>query len=212
MTRSTPFKGAACSAVMLAGTLVSASSALAGGLPGTGQTAAYQADKNDGIPGPVDVPDDGTLQRGPTPKYKVEKDGTVKDSATGLFWEVKCTGPTCAPLHNVANTYVWSGNGTQETIWDWLDAVNAEAGTGYAGHHDWRIPNRWELQSLVDHARISPCIDPIFGPTSPSITWSSTTIEDVHTNAWYVNFNLGNSFAVDKGSLDTVRAVRGGKK
>ena len=122
MTRSTPFKGAACSAVMLAGTLVSASSAFAGGLPATGQTAAYQADKNDGIPGPVDVPDDGTLQRGSTPKYKVQKDGTVKDSATGLSWEVKCTGPTCAPLHNVANTYVWSGNGTQETIWDWLDA------------------------------------------------------------------------------------------
>lgn len=30
----------------------------------TGQTTAFQADKNDGIAGPVDVDDDGTLQLG----------------------------------------------------------------------------------------------------------------------------------------------------
>ena len=129
-----------------------------------------------------------------------------------MTWELKCTGAACPPLHNVASSYVWSGNGTQETIWDLLDDVNAEGGAGYAGHGDWRIPNRWELQSLVDHTRFGPCIDPIFGPTAPGITWSSTTIEDVHDNAWYVNFHLGNSFAVVKSNLSAVRAVRGGAK
>lgn len=54
------------STLLLTWALLPATPAWAGSVVATGQTTPYQADQNDGIAGPVDVPDDGTLQRGPT--------------------------------------------------------------------------------------------------------------------------------------------------
>jgi hypothetical protein len=57
----------------------------------------------------------------------------------------------------------------------------------------------------------SPCIDPTFGPTAVSFTWSSTTNAGSPTFAWLVNFNSGSVFTDGKtGNLRFVRAVRGG--
>jgi hypothetical protein len=102
---------------------------------------------------------------------------------------VKCAA--CGGLHDVSNTYTWSGDGTQETIWDWLEDINAEGGTGYAGRDDWRIPNVRELHSIVDYGRSSPSIDPIFGPTpsSASVYWSPSSFALNPSLAWIVNFN-----------------------
>jgi hypothetical protein len=199
--------------VLLGWALLPVTPARAGKLPATGQTTAYPADKNDGISGPVAVPDDGTLQRGATLRYKVLKNGTIKDLNTGLIWEMKCSA--CGGLHDVDNTYVWSGNGTQETIWDWLEDINAEGGTGYAGHNDWRIPNVRELQSIVDYQGSLPAIDPIFGPTARSGYWSSTTVAGDSSLAWPVGFGDGGGGLVmpfDKSRGLFVRAVRGGPK
>lgn len=78
--------------------------ARAGNLLATGQTTAYQANKNDGDGGTLDnVPDDGTLQRGATLHYKALEDGTIKDLNTGLIWEMKCS--SCGGLHDVTNVY-----------------------------------------------------------------------------------------------------------
>jgi hypothetical protein len=181
-------------------------------IPATGQTTAYPA-QNNGDVTPVDVPDDGTLQRGATLKYAVRKDGTVKDANTTLIWEVKCSGVGCPALHDVNNAYPWSGNGTTDTIWDWRAAINAEGGKGYAGHNDWRIPNVRELQSIVDYEGLSPAIDPIFGPTAVSDSyWSSTTFAPTPSNAWLVLFDNGGVFDLDKSFARFVRAVRGGPK
>jgi Protein of unknown function (DUF1566) len=195
--------------MLLLGALVSVAPAQAGNLPMTGQTPAYQADKNDGIVGPVDVPDDGTLQRGATLHYKVRDDGTIQNLNTRLIWEVKCSGG-CGGLHDVNNLYSWSGDGTQETIWDWLEDINAEGGTGYAGHNDWRIPNVRELQSIVDYG-FDPSIDPIFGPAA-FLYWSSTSFASDPASAWVVSFFIGNVFFDDKRDTFQMRAVRGGPK
>ena len=156
----------------------------------------------------MDVPDDGTLQRGATLRYQLRGDGTVEDRRTGLIWEVKCAG--CGGLHAVANVYRWSGTGLQETIWDWLGDVNAEGGTGYAGRNNWRIPNRREVESLVDAELFDPSIDPIFDPTAASFYWSSTTSAFGPSSAWGVGFDFGFVFATGKSFAGHVRAVRGG--
>ena len=202
--------GQTIATVLLGWALLPVTPARAGNLPATGQTTAFQANKNDGDGSILDnVPDDGTLQRGATLHYKVLKDGTVKDLNTLLIWEVKCSG--CGGLHDVTNTYRWSGDGSQETIWDWLEDVNAEGGTGYAGHNDWRIPNVRELQSIVDYGVFSPAIDPIFDSTA-SFYWSSTTYAVDPSLAWFVGFGVGNVFAVAESFPLFVRAVRGGPK
>ena len=202
-------KMAMIAAVLLAYPVTAVTPAHAGSLLATGQTTPYQANKNDGIGVPVDVPDDGTLQRGVTLRYQLRGDGTVEDRRTGLIWEVKCSA--CGGgLHDVANTYRWSGDGTEETIWDWLDDINAEGGAGYAGHNNWRIPNRRELESLVDAELFDPSIDPIFGPTAASDYWSSTTFAGNPSFAWNVFFDFGSVFAFGKSGAFHVRAVRGG--
>jgi hypothetical protein len=191
--------------MMLAGTLIS-TSAQAGDLPATGQVTPYKARKNEGIKGHVAVPDDGTLQRGGTLHYKLLNDGTVKDLNTGLIWEVKCL--CLGGLHNVGDAYRWSAN-AKDTIWDWLDLVNAEGGTGYAGLNDWRIPNVRELQSIVDYGVLFPSIDPALGPTA-GFYWSSTTFATDPPSAWYVGFDTGTTLASAKNGPLFVRAVRGG--
>lgn len=142
--------------------------------------------------------------------YVILSNGTIKDLKTGLIWEVKCS---CGGLHDAANTYRWSGDGTQETIWDWLEDINAEGGTGYAGKKDWRIPNVKELQSIVNYELLAPALDPIFGPANGFGDWSSSTPAFSSPSAWFVHLGLGNVGSDGKSSVTIgVRAVRGGPK
>ena len=187
--------------------------------PATGQTGGYAADKNDGIPGAVNVPDDGVVEAGAPLAYVDNGDGTITDLNTGLMWEKKSNDGS---LHDRDNTYYWSGNGIQETIWDWLDDVNAEGGTGFAGYGDWRIPNAKELQSIIDYERYNPSVDPMFSTSCPggcTVTtcsctgalqhWSSTTVTFNSRLAWTVGFYLGDVLNMNKSNSMCVRAVRG---
>ncbi|MBI4525653.1 MAG: DUF1566 domain-containing protein [Deltaproteobacteria bacterium] len=190
-------------------------------MPATGQTTSYQAFKLNGG-GPQDVPDDGTLQLGANLQY-VNTELTVIDCSTGLEWEKKTAvdlKPDSANLHDADNTYRWSGNGSQQTIWDWLDAVNGEGGTGYAGFSDWRIPNIREIHSTVHFGQPAvavdpitllpnPAIDPLLGPTRTLATWSSTTSITSPASAWAVFFLTGAVQEVGKSFDRPVRAVRG---
>jgi hypothetical protein len=172
----------------------------------------------------VDVPDDGTVEAGATLRYKDKGDGTIKDRNTKLTWEKKSDDDG---LHDQDNTYAWSGNATrtQETIWDWLEDINTEGGTGFAGHSDWRIPNVKELQSIIDYERSGPAVKPVFNKNctpgvdvlSGSCTaepnyWSSTTTAgNPSLTAWVVRFGSGLvGFGSKEQSFLHVRAVRGG--
>lgn len=189
-------------------------------LPATGQTTAYTADKFDGIVGEVPVPDDGTLQIGTPAQFVDNGDGTIADVHTGLVWEKK---DDSGSLHDVNRTYVWSGDGTQETIWDWLDAVNAEGGSGFAGHSDWRIPNVNELRSIVDYSAfnlavysvfhtgcVRHCLADLCSCTAPFFYWSSTTRFPFSEEAVVISTPAGWVETFLKSNNAYVRAVRGG--
>jgi hypothetical protein len=118
-------------------------------------------------------------------------DGTISDLATGLMWQQTDNG---------------SGM-------DWEHALayaQAQNKANYLGHHDWRLPNAKELQSLVDYTRspgatnsanVGPAINTLF--TCTSITndggkadypyyWTSTSAipkaNGAFVYAWYVAF------------------------
>ena len=135
--------------------------------------------------------------------------GTITDTTTGLVWD-KCsrgqvwdntTPPgTCT---GTASTHDWAAALAQAT------AANAASHRGQA---DWRLPNRTELESLVQINAVSPAIDGTYFPATPSNWyWTSTTFAPNPANAWSVNFGVGDTNALDKTNTFHVRLVRSGQ-
>lgn len=194
-----------------------------GGAPASGQRIPYGARRaGDRI---ASVPDDGMLRSGAPPSFIDNRDGTITDAATGLMWEKKCDG--CDGLHDVRRQARWS-SAHDETVWDWLAAVNAENGSGFAGHDDWRLPNLKELHSLLDYDRFNPSVgtafdgascglgctdlsDPACSCTETSEYWTSTTQAASPDLAFYVGFHLGLVGDLAKSDDLPMRAVRGGR-
>jgi hypothetical protein len=129
-------------------------------------------------------------------------DKVVTDNATGLMWEQKTAGGS-GGLHDSSNYYTWAN------AFDvFIAGVNA---ANFAGHNDWRLPNRFELESILDLGRVSPPINPIFVNTQSDYYASSTTRADSTGYVWYVDFFRGNVNFDYKSGFFYVRAVRGGQ-
>jgi hypothetical protein len=97
-------------------------------------------------------------------------DGTITDTSTGLVWQ-QATAP---------GTYTWE------------QALTYCENLTLGGHSDWRLPNRNELQSIVDYSRYNPAIDTTFFPgTVASYYWSSTTYAGLTDGAWIVSMDDG---------------------
>jgi len=102
----------------------------------------------------------------------------------------------------------------------WADAITRCEKLIYAGHDDWRLPNKEELASIVDYSRAATSIDPIFGIHLTDRYWSSTTDSGNTYSAWLVDFNdvinlvspiNANIGPGPKGVALFVRPVRGGQ-
>jgi uncharacterized protein DUF1566 len=181
------------------------------------QTGQTECDQGAGTLGacPGSPPgQDGAVLAGAALSY-MDNGDTIADLVTGLTWEKLLND---GGIHDVTHAYTWE------------DAFNVKIAAlntvpCLAGHCDWRLPNRRELESLVDAGRAAPAIDPVFNtacepgsPAPPSCTrldyyWSSTSYQDPTAPgfAWGVDFNAGIVNGLDK-TLPAyfVRAVRGG--
>jgi hypothetical protein len=153
------------------------------GLLKTGQTFSYLSG------------DDGYYERGTAISYTDNGDGTITDNVTGLMWAKDGNETGCN-----------FGNQTE-----WTPAVAWAKNLDFAGHTDWRLPNRRELESLVDISINSLAIWATYFPnTKPESYWSSSTLALDHSRAWYVYFYDGNVYHDEKIDTYYVRAVRGG--
>lgn len=98
-----------------------------------------------------------------------------------------------------------------------------ETGGGLAGHTDWRLPNRRELESLVNlqtasratflefHTSCAPaCTVLTCSCTVSSSYGSSSSFAGAPQNAWAVFFNGGDVGNVSKSASFSARAVRAG--
>ena len=131
-------------------------------------------------------------------------DGTITDTATGLMWQ-KCS------MGQVYNASTNGCDGSAST-YIWKEALAECENLELAGHDDWRLPNRNELQSIVDYSRSKPStITTYFPNTVLSGYWSSTTLVDHPAFAWHVNFKRGDVANYNKYDYDYVRAVRAGQ-
>ena len=158
------------------------------------------------------VGQDAWLKKGASPSYTDNFDGTITDDLTGLMWE---------KLSDDGSIHDWDANYT------WYDAFTGKIAAlntaVFAGHNDWRLPNRRELESLVEAGRLNPAIDPVFNTgcapgctvltcscTQSGYYWSSSTYGGVATAAWSSAFHDGATSFGGKSTTSAVRAVRDG--
>jgi hypothetical protein len=181
-----------------------------GGLPATGQTTSYGAGS------------DGDVQAGTARSFTDNGDGTITDNVTGLMWEKKWDDGS---IHDKDNGYSWSTgddnmNGTMVTTF----LADLNSGGGFAGHTDWRIPSRFELESLLNMEVFDPatysefnngctggCTVTTCSCTGSGFYLSSTTRQTDPNGATGVFFYNGDTMSsLSKTGNFSVRAVRSG--
>ncbi len=146
-----------------------------------------------------------TVTATPAEHYVDNGDGTVTDNDTGLQWEKKDN--VCPGIHCVDDPYDATG---------FFPTLNA--GSGFAGHTDWRLPTFDELQAILlapYPCGTSPCIDPIFGPTIASL-YVAAPPTDISPLKFVGLVNFSNGYAaigpasesIGAGNSEYVRGVR----
>jgi hypothetical protein len=161
-------------------------------------------------------------------------DGTVTDAQSGLMWEKKghldgtpvgcASAGACPDPHDADNQYTYSFDnplgppGTAFTVM--LAQLNASG--GFAGHTDWRLPTRAELQSIVDYADASsPVTNVAFDTgctsscngvacscTTADLHWTNDLTSSISGNAWIVDFSDGSVLTDSRDTDYSARAVR----
>ena len=129
---------------------------------------------------------DGEIQAGvlwPSQRFTNFGDGMVKDNLTGLIWTANANtpGPTAC------------GPGVAKISYDSYLFVQCLNNYSYLGYNDWRVPNRKELQSLIDHSQSNPALpegNPFTGVGSGTY-WSSDTYINQCNLGWAIDMNTG---------------------
>lgn len=156
------------------------------GLIATGQTERYSTG------------DDGYYQKGIPRSYTNNNDGTVTDNATGLMWASDGRGLGC-------------DNRLKK---NWEAAIDWAEGLTFAGYDDWRIPNLFELATLLRYnldQGAAPYIDKTYFSNTDDLYNCSTSYPGNPANALSsVSFTSGILQSATKAYERYSRAVRGG--
>ena len=139
-------------------------------------------------------------------------DGTITDTETGLVWAKCSLGQSW-----VANT---PGDGSDDqcsgtaTTYTWkaaLESAQTANAASYLGRTDWRLPNKNELESLVEAACTQPAINGnLFTATVSAGYWSASAYTGNDSYAVYVHFYDGVVGGGAKSTSFYARVVRGG--
>ncbi|MFA6435282.1 MAG: DUF1566 domain-containing protein [Elusimicrobiales bacterium] len=108
---------------------------------------------------------------------------------------------------------IWASTGSSNgALVTWANAISSCENSTFGGYSDWRLPNIKELQSIVNYGTAgAPRITAAaFPSTASSAYWSSTICSDLTSDAFDVNFNLGEVYHAAVGTTAYVRCVRGG--
>lgn len=179
--------------------------------------------RSSGTPGSVSIPktgqhytfypdDDGFLAEGtawPTPRLVDNNNGSVTDRLTGLMWTQDANVMLSRDPDFAGE---WGRVGWTDAL-DYVAKLNDE---NYLGYSDWRLPNRIELQSLLDFGRCQYALQEghpfihaeVQNDSSVLVCWTSTTLGRNADSAWSVHVSNGSSQARPKSAETYVWPVR----
>lgn len=168
----------------------------------TGQTKCY--DTAGAEINCVGTGQDGDQQKGsawPIPRFTDNANGTVTDVMTGLIW---LKNANCYGKQSMGEAMV-SANSLANGTCGLSDSSNAG---------QWRLPNRNELQSLIDRSMHHPALPTghPFSNVQSGSYWSSST--DSHypgNNSWSIYINDGSLYSIPNPDILYVLPVSGGQ-
>jgi hypothetical protein len=179
-------------------------SKLPGYLARTGQTLCYNY--TGAITACAGTGQDGDTLRGSVwtnSRFTNLSYGTIQDHLTDLVWSKDANAPGPAAC-NPATTKSW------QAALDYVKCLNSNS---YLGFNDWRLPNRNELSSLVDHAQLNQAAWLAglgFTGVQAVYYWSSSSSADSTSDAWGVDMGDGDIDGDDKSYSQYVWPVRSG--
>ena len=119
-------------------------------------------------------------------RFLDNKNGTTTDQLTGLIWQQ-------VPTDSMT----------------WEQALIAAEALSLGGSSLWRMPNIKELQSISEATIYNPSINKTyFSGISTSQFWSSTSLSNQSTKAWYLDTQYGITSQVVKTNKLRLLAVR----
>ena len=93
----------------------------------------------------------------------------------------------------------------------WDQALAYCEGLSWGDHSDWRLPDMYALDSIVDAGRISPAIDTDAFPETPrGLFWSSSSYADDSSYGRSISFGSSKVGSVYKTNVCFIRCVRDG--
>ena len=142
----------------------------------------------------------------PLTRFNLNGDATVTDLKTGLMWK-QCpegkSGSDCL-----------TGN-YQNAFWDTSlnEIVKLNAGAGFAGYKDWRMPNVKELRSIIEAQCYGPAVNEEVFPNTPLVNFlTSSLVNDTDRNRiWAIEFRFGRVERMNITTSAYVRLVRTAK-
>lgn len=142
---------------------------------------------------------DKLIKTTPDGQFEISTNGLIIDNNSRLMWM------RCSVGQN------WSGNEcdgvASRTLW--RDAVNFASTINYENHSDWRLPNKNELNSIVETACAFPAINTqIFPQTVSSAYWTSSPYDNETKHIWVIYFTDGTIFAMAGSGAASIRLVR----
>lgn len=121
----------------------------------------------------------------PASRYQVQTNATVIDTQTGLMWRrcIEGTGGSDC-FEGEPEPFTWA-----EVL---LYVPKTNTDQGFAGYHDWRVPNIRELISLAELQCARPAINlAVFPNPANAHLWSSSPYDFYPHYSWYVDFGNG---------------------
>jgi hypothetical protein len=142
---------------------------------------------------------DSIIATAPAANFTIHDNGTATHNITGLMW-MRCSlgqewnGETCIG---------------SPAVYTWKEGLQAGDHYEFAGYSDWRLPNKNELESIVEERCYSPAISiTVFPNAPPAYFWSSSPYAGFSQGAWSVDFGFGAVIASDKDGSIHIRLVR----
>jgi len=127
----------------------------------------------------------------------------IFDRQSGLYWEAKSLAS--ATINFYQRKMSW-----EEFNIDYIQQLNEE---NYGGYNDWRVPDKYELRSLISYKKIAPAFaQSVFEGIVPDDYWCGQSYGIRPDCGWVINFNLGAATTKNKSLKSYGLAVRGEKK